>query len=178
MIFAHHTFFATSVTLWADGLPECIAHACPPPPTVPLMAGRLLKVSSLATAVFASSGFYLYNRQLDLNDLSVIRFGRAALTVSYCTLLPWQSWCGDCGFDATGYFRGSLCLFRSFCMTFKLFALWGLYLERRSCGLGSFVWLTRTLALGSTWPQIKTCQQLTTDQWHQSSLEQNLIFLY
>uniref|UniRef100_A0A3B5AJ58 AarF domain-containing protein kinase 1 n=1 Tax=Stegastes partitus TaxID=144197 RepID=A0A3B5AJ58_9TELE len=44
------------------------------------MAGRLLKVSSLATAVFASSGFYLYNRQLDLNDLSVIRFGRAAVT--------------------------------------------------------------------------------------------------
>uniref|UniRef100_A0A146P702 AarF domain-containing protein kinase 1 n=1 Tax=Fundulus heteroclitus TaxID=8078 RepID=A0A146P702_FUNHE len=42
------------------------------------MAGRLLKVSSLATAVFASSGFYLYNRQLDLSDLSVIRFGRAA----------------------------------------------------------------------------------------------------
>lgn len=53
-----------------------------PPPTVPLMAGRLLKVSSLATAVFASSGFYLYSRQLDLNDLSVIRFGRAAATVS------------------------------------------------------------------------------------------------
>ncbi|XP_036928052.1 aarF domain-containing protein kinase 1 isoform X2 [Acanthopagrus latus] len=46
------------------------------------MAGRLLKVSSLATAVFASSGFYLYNRQLDLNDLSVIRFGRAALTTA------------------------------------------------------------------------------------------------
>lgn len=57
------------------------------PPTVPLMAGRLLKVSSLATAVIASSGFYLYNRQLDLNDLSVIRFGRAAATVSYCTPL-------------------------------------------------------------------------------------------
>ncbi|XP_041810533.1 aarF domain-containing protein kinase 1 [Chelmon rostratus] len=46
------------------------------------MAGRLLKVSSLATAVFASSGFYLYNRQLDLNDLSVIRFGRAAATTA------------------------------------------------------------------------------------------------
>lgn len=46
------------------------------------MAGRLLKVSSLATVVFASSGFYLYNRQLDLNDLSVIRFGRAAAAVS------------------------------------------------------------------------------------------------
>ncbi|KAM9341177.1 aarF domain-containing protein kinase 1 [Symphorus nematophorus] len=46
------------------------------------MAGRLLKVSSLATAVFASSGFYLYSRQLDLNDLSVIRFGRAAATTA------------------------------------------------------------------------------------------------
>ncbi|XP_067470251.1 aarF domain-containing protein kinase 1 isoform X2 [Thunnus thynnus] len=46
------------------------------------MAGRLLKVSSLATAVFASSGFYLYNRQLDLNDLSFIRFGRAAATTA------------------------------------------------------------------------------------------------
>ncbi|XP_039993811.1 aarF domain-containing protein kinase 1 isoform X2 [Xiphias gladius] len=46
------------------------------------MAGRLLKVSSLATAVFASSGFYLYNRQLDLNDLSIIRFGRAAATTA------------------------------------------------------------------------------------------------
>uniref|UniRef100_A0A3Q3X711 AarF domain-containing protein kinase 1 n=1 Tax=Mola mola TaxID=94237 RepID=A0A3Q3X711_MOLML len=46
------------------------------------MAGRLLKISSLATAVFASSGFYLYNTQLDLNDLSVIRFGRAAATTA------------------------------------------------------------------------------------------------
>ncbi|CAK6974343.1 aarF domain-containing protein kinase 1 [Scomber scombrus] len=46
------------------------------------MAGRLLKVSSLATAVFASSGFYLYNKQLDLNDLSIIRFGRAAVTTA------------------------------------------------------------------------------------------------
>ncbi|XP_015237329.1 PREDICTED: uncharacterized aarF domain-containing protein kinase 1 [Cyprinodon variegatus] len=46
------------------------------------MAGRLLKVSSLATAVFASSGFYLYSRQLDLSDLSVIRFGRAAATTA------------------------------------------------------------------------------------------------
>ncbi|XP_041828246.1 aarF domain-containing protein kinase 1 isoform X2 [Melanotaenia boesemani] len=42
------------------------------------MAARLLKVSSLATAVLASSGFYLHSRQLDLNDLSVVRFGRAA----------------------------------------------------------------------------------------------------
>nr|XP_057933954.1 aarF domain-containing protein kinase 1 isoform X2 [Doryrhamphus excisus] len=46
------------------------------------MAGRLLKLSSLATAVFASSGVYLYNRQLDFNDLSLIRFGRAAATTA------------------------------------------------------------------------------------------------
>ncbi|XP_029900933.1 aarF domain-containing protein kinase 1 [Myripristis murdjan] len=46
------------------------------------MAGRLLKVSSLATAALASSGFYLHNRQLDLNDLSLIRFGRAAVTTA------------------------------------------------------------------------------------------------
>ncbi|KAM4625939.1 aarF domain-containing protein kinase 1 [Polymixia lowei] len=46
------------------------------------MAGRLMKVSSLATAVFASSGFYLYNRQLDPNDLSLVRFGRAAATTA------------------------------------------------------------------------------------------------
>lgn len=42
------------------------------------MAGRLLKVSSVATAVFASTGFYLYNKNVDLNDLSIFRFGRAA----------------------------------------------------------------------------------------------------
>ncbi|KAI4803951.1 hypothetical protein KUCAC02_025596 [Chaenocephalus aceratus] len=47
-----------------------------------LMAGQLFKVSALATAVFASSGFYLYDRQLNLDDLTVIRFGRAAATVS------------------------------------------------------------------------------------------------
>ncbi|KAI7804517.1 putative aarF domain-containing protein kinase 1 [Triplophysa rosa] len=45
------------------------------------MAGRLLKVSSVATAVFASSGFYLYSKNLDLNDHSIIRFGRAAVTL-------------------------------------------------------------------------------------------------
>ncbi|KAK5856897.1 hypothetical protein PBY51_010177 [Eleginops maclovinus] len=49
---------------------------------VPLMAGRLFKVSALATAVCASSGFYLYNRKLNLDDLSVIRFGRAAATTA------------------------------------------------------------------------------------------------
>ncbi|KAL3048737.1 aarF domain-containing protein kinase 1 [Trematomus bernacchii] len=46
------------------------------------MAGQLFKVSALATAVFASSGFYLYDRQLNLDDLSVIRFGRAAATTA------------------------------------------------------------------------------------------------
>ncbi|XP_077421357.1 aarF domain-containing protein kinase 1 isoform X2 [Vanacampus margaritifer] len=46
------------------------------------MALRLLKVPTLATAVFASSGFYLYNRRLDFNDLSLIRFGRAAATTA------------------------------------------------------------------------------------------------
>ncbi|XP_076022187.1 aarF domain-containing protein kinase 1 [Genypterus blacodes] len=44
------------------------------------MAARLLRVSSLATAVFASTGFYFYNTPLDLNDLSMVRFGRAAAT--------------------------------------------------------------------------------------------------
>ncbi|CAL8271275.1 unnamed protein product [Merluccius merluccius] len=46
------------------------------------MAGRLLKVSSWATAVFATSGVYLYTKQLDPNDLSVVRFGRAAATTA------------------------------------------------------------------------------------------------
>ncbi|CAL8285541.1 unnamed protein product [Lota lota] len=46
------------------------------------MAGRLLKVSSVATAVFATSGVYLYTKQLDPNDLSLIRFGRAAATTA------------------------------------------------------------------------------------------------
>ncbi|XP_062378798.1 aarF domain-containing protein kinase 1 [Sardina pilchardus] len=44
------------------------------------MAGRLLKVSTVATAVFASSGFVLYSKHVDPNDISVIRFGRAAAT--------------------------------------------------------------------------------------------------
>ncbi|CAL8287669.1 unnamed protein product, partial [Gadus morhua 'NCC'] len=43
-----------------------------------LMAGRLLKVSSVATALVATSGVYLYTKQLDPNDLSLVRFGRAA----------------------------------------------------------------------------------------------------
>lgn len=43
------------------------------------MAVRLLRLSS---AVLVSSGFYVYSRQLDLNDLSVIRFGRAAVTTA------------------------------------------------------------------------------------------------
>uniref|UniRef100_A0A8C8D9N8 AarF domain-containing protein kinase 1 n=1 Tax=Oncorhynchus tshawytscha TaxID=74940 RepID=A0A8C8D9N8_ONCTS len=46
------------------------------------MAGRLLKVSSVATAVVASSGFYLYNNKLDPNDISLVRFGRAAATTA------------------------------------------------------------------------------------------------
>ncbi|XP_053701362.1 aarF domain-containing protein kinase 1 isoform X1 [Synchiropus splendidus] len=46
------------------------------------MAVRLLKISSLATAVFASSGVYLYSKQFDINDLSLIRFGRAAATTA------------------------------------------------------------------------------------------------
>jgi len=46
------------------------------------MAVRLLKVSSVATAVIASSGFYLYSKNVDFNDLSIVRFGRAAATVN------------------------------------------------------------------------------------------------
>ncbi|XP_012692144.1 aarF domain-containing protein kinase 1 [Clupea harengus] len=46
------------------------------------MAGRLLKVSTVAAAVFASSGFYLHNKHVDLNDISLIRFGRAAATTA------------------------------------------------------------------------------------------------
>ncbi|CAL8299050.1 unnamed protein product [Arctogadus glacialis] len=42
------------------------------------MAGRLLKVSSVATALVATSGAFLYTKQLDPNDLSLVRFGRAA----------------------------------------------------------------------------------------------------
>lgn len=62
-----------------------LIHLCPflSPLSEPLMAGRLLKVSSLATAVLATSGLYLYTtQQLDPDDLSIIRFGRAAATVS------------------------------------------------------------------------------------------------
>uniref|UniRef100_A0A672SLA0 AarF domain-containing protein kinase 1 n=1 Tax=Sinocyclocheilus grahami TaxID=75366 RepID=A0A672SLA0_SINGR len=46
------------------------------------MAVRLLKVSSVATAVLASSGFYLYSKNVDFNDLSIVRFGRAAATTA------------------------------------------------------------------------------------------------
>lgn len=45
------------------------------------MAARLLRLGSVATVVLASSGWYLNRRQLDLNDLSVVRFGKAAATV-------------------------------------------------------------------------------------------------
>lgn len=44
------------------------------------MAARLLRLGSVATVVLASSGWYLNRRQLDLNDLSVVRFGKAAAT--------------------------------------------------------------------------------------------------
>lgn len=49
------------------------------------MAARFLKVSYVATAVLASSGIYVYNRQQDFSDLSVLRFGRAAVAVSHST---------------------------------------------------------------------------------------------
>ncbi|KAK2843024.1 hypothetical protein Q7C36_011239, partial [Tachysurus vachellii] len=48
----------------------------------PHMAVRLLKVSSVTTALIASSGFYLFSQKLDLNDLSIVRFGRAAATTA------------------------------------------------------------------------------------------------
>lgn len=44
------------------------------------MAARLRRLSPVAAVVFASSGLYLYKKQVDLNDLSVVRFGRAAAT--------------------------------------------------------------------------------------------------
>lgn len=47
-----------------------------------VMAVRLLKVSSLATTVFGASGFYLYNNCVDPNDISIVRFGRAAITTA------------------------------------------------------------------------------------------------
>ncbi|KAK3563309.1 hypothetical protein QTP86_021637 [Hemibagrus guttatus] len=46
------------------------------------MAVRLLKVSSVATALIASSGFYLYSQKVDFNDLSIVRFGRAVATTA------------------------------------------------------------------------------------------------
>lgn len=46
------------------------------------MAGRLLRLSTVASAVLGSSGFYLYNRPVDLNDISLVRFGRAAATTA------------------------------------------------------------------------------------------------
>lgn len=46
------------------------------------MAGRLIRVSSVSTALLTSAGLYLYTRQPDLNDLSVVRFGRAAVTTA------------------------------------------------------------------------------------------------
>lgn len=69
-------------------IPKCPTQVWP---TEPLMAARFLKVSSLATAVLASSGIYVYNRQLDFSDLSVIRFGRAAVAVSHPTIVISQT---------------------------------------------------------------------------------------
>ncbi|XP_041121789.1 aarF domain-containing protein kinase 1 isoform X2 [Polyodon spathula] len=46
------------------------------------MAVRLLKVSSLAATVSAVSGFYVYNNYVDPNDISIVRFGRAAITTA------------------------------------------------------------------------------------------------
>lgn len=65
-------------------------------PAGPLMAARFLRVSSLAAAAVASCGIYLHNRQLDLSDLSVIRFGRAAAAVSYSTLTVSDLSMGTC----------------------------------------------------------------------------------
>lgn len=66
------------------------------PPARPLMAARFLRVSSLAAAAVASCGIYLHNRQLDLSDLSVIRFGRAAAAVSDSTLTVSDLSLGTC----------------------------------------------------------------------------------
>lgn len=44
------------------------------------MAGRLRRLTSVTAVVLASSGLYLHKKQLDINDLSVVRFGRAAAT--------------------------------------------------------------------------------------------------
>ncbi|XP_039597305.1 aarF domain-containing protein kinase 1 isoform X2 [Polypterus senegalus] len=47
------------------------------------MAVRLLKVSSLATAVVTSCGLYLYKyKYVDPSDFSIIRFGRAAMATA------------------------------------------------------------------------------------------------
>ncbi|XP_028994831.1 aarF domain-containing protein kinase 1 isoform X3 [Betta splendens] len=46
------------------------------------MARRLVRISSLATVAFGASGFFLYNTRVDLNDLSLVRFGRAAATTA------------------------------------------------------------------------------------------------
>lgn len=58
------------------------------------MAARCLKVSSLATALLASSGLFIYNRQLEFSDLSVVRFGRAAATVSLSAPIASRTWSG------------------------------------------------------------------------------------
>ncbi|XP_055016353.1 aarF domain-containing protein kinase 1 isoform X2 [Boleophthalmus pectinirostris] len=44
------------------------------------MAARVRRLSAVTAVVLASSGLYLHKKQLDINDLSVVRFGRAAAT--------------------------------------------------------------------------------------------------
>ncbi|KAG9268895.1 putative aarF domain-containing protein kinase 1 [Astyanax mexicanus] len=48
------------------------------------MASRLLKISAgvFGAGVFSSSGYYLYHQKIELNDLSIVRFGRAAATTA------------------------------------------------------------------------------------------------
>ncbi|KAK7904883.1 hypothetical protein WMY93_017490 [Mugilogobius chulae] len=44
------------------------------------MAARVRRLSAVTAVALASSGLYLHRKQLDINDLSVVRFGRAAAT--------------------------------------------------------------------------------------------------
>ncbi|XP_072314007.1 aarF domain-containing protein kinase 1 isoform X2 [Eucyclogobius newberryi] len=44
------------------------------------MAARVRRLSAVTAVVLASSGLYLHRKQVDINDLSVVRFGRAAAT--------------------------------------------------------------------------------------------------
>ncbi|CAL9686521.1 unnamed protein product [Knipowitschia caucasica] len=58
------------------------------------MAGRVRRLSAVTAVVLASSGLYLYKKQLDINDLTVVRFGRAAATtfvISYDYLTAFRN---------------------------------------------------------------------------------------